>query len=108
MARNIRELKRRMTPENLAKAKSRTKEMMAEMLLAELRREAGFTQKEFADAVGIRQPTLSRFESQGDMQISTLERLIRALGGELEIIAHMPGGDVRIRQFSSDDQTSSP
>lgn len=33
------------------------------------------------------------------MQISTLRRLIRALGGELEIIAHLPAGDIRLGQF---------
>jgi hypothetical protein len=33
------------------------------------------------------------------MQISTLQRLVRALGGELEIIAPLPGGAIRITQF---------
>jgi hypothetical protein len=33
------------------------------------------------------------------MQISTLRRLIHALGGELEIVIHLPGGDIRLRQF---------
>ena len=34
--------------------------------------------------------SLSRIESQDDIQVSTLQRLVRALGGELEIIAHFP------------------
>ena len=50
-------------------------------------------------SLGIKQPTLSRIESQEDIQVSTLQRLVRALGGELEIIAHLPGRDVRIGQF---------
>jgi len=33
------------------------------------------------------------------MQISTLRRTIRALGGELELVAHLPQGDIRIRQL---------
>ena len=37
--------------------------------------------------------------ADGDIQISTLRRLIEALGGELELIAHLPMGDVRITQF---------
>lgn len=73
--------------------------MMAEMLLAEVRKAVGFTQADLAAALGIKQPTLSRLESQDDMQISTLRRLIQALGGELEIIAHLPGGDIRLSQF---------
>ncbi|MHB1035217.1 MAG: helix-turn-helix domain-containing protein [Pirellulales bacterium] len=99
MARNFRELERKMPPESLARAKARAKEMMAEMLLAELRRSAGMTQEELAASLGVKQPTLSRLESQNDMQIRTLRRLIEALGGELEIIAHMPSGDVRLNQF---------
>jgi transcriptional regulator with XRE-family HTH domain len=99
MARNFKELEAKMQPESLARAKLRAKEMMAEMLLAEMRQAAGLTQEQVASNLGIKQPTLSRIESQDDMQISTLQRLVRALGGELEIIAHLPGQDVRIRQF---------
>lgn len=82
-------------------AKARAKEMMAEMLLAEIRKNVGLTQEDLAAQLGIKQPTLSKLEAQDDMQISTLQRLIRALGGELELIAHLPGGDIRIRQFAS-------
>ena len=53
-----------------------------------------------AAKLGIKQPTLSRLESQDDMQISTLRRLIEALGGKLEIVAHLPKGDIRITQFT--------
>ena len=99
MARNFKELEAAMRPESLARAKARAKEMMAEMLLSEIRRAVGLTQEELAASLGIRQPSLSRLESQDDMQISTLRRLVAALGGELEIIAHLPGGAIRITQF---------
>ena len=101
MAKNFKELERAMLPASLARAKSRAKEMMAEMLLAEIRKNVGMTQEDLAAQLGIKQPTLSKLESQDDMQISTLQRLIQALGGELELIAHLPGGDIRIRQFAS-------
>jgi DNA-binding XRE family transcriptional regulator len=94
-------LEKQMGPERLAKAKVRAKEMMAEMLLAEIRKEAGFTQEDLAEKIGVKQPTLSKLESQDDMQISTLQRLIAALGGQLELIVHMPGGDIRISQFKT-------
>jgi transcriptional regulator with XRE-family HTH domain len=99
MARNFKELEAKMPPESLARAKARAKEMMAEMLLAEIRKNVGLTQEDLAAQLGIKQPTLSKLESQDDMQVSTLRRLIEALGGELELIAHLPGGDIRIRQF---------
>lgn len=100
MARNFKELESRMRPEALIRVKARAKEMMAEMLLSEIRREVGVTQEELAATLGIKQPSLSRLEAQDDMQISTLRRLIAALGGELEIIAHLPGGAIRITQFN--------
>jgi DNA-binding XRE family transcriptional regulator len=101
MARNFKELEQKMPPESLARAKVRAKEMMAEMLLAEIRKSVGLTQEDLAAQLGIKQPTLSKLESQDDMQISTLRRLIEALGGELELIAHLPRGDIRIGQFSA-------
>lgn len=82
------------------RADKRAKELLAELLLAELRQAVGPTQKELAERLGIAQPTLSRLEKQTDMQITTLQRLVAALGGELEIVAHFPKGDVAIRQFS--------
>jgi transcriptional regulator with XRE-family HTH domain len=99
MARNFRELESKMPAEAVARAKARAKDMMSEMLLAEIRKAAGLTQEQVASSLGIKQPTLSRLESQDDMQISTLRRLVQALGGELEIIAQLPGGDIRLSQF---------
>ena len=77
MARNFRELEAKMWPESLSGAKTRAKEMMTEMLLAEVRKAVGLTQEELATSLGIKQPTLSRLESQNDMQISTLRNLIK-------------------------------
>jgi len=99
MARNFRELEAKMSPESLARAKGRAQGMMADMLLAEIRKSVGLTQEQLSDRLGIKQPTLSRLESQDDMGIGTLRRLINALGGELEIVAHLPGGDIRLTQF---------
>jgi DNA-binding XRE family transcriptional regulator len=99
MARNFRELEAKMPPAAVARAHARAAEIMAEMALAELRKHVGLTQEEVAARLGIRQPSLSKLESQDDMQITTLSRLIEALGGKLEIIAHMPRGDIHLTQF---------
>ncbi len=95
---SIQQLRERMTPEARKCATLKAREMMAEMLIGEIRRDAGFTQEQVAELLGIRQPSLSKLESQDDMKISTLRRIVNALGGELEIIARMPTGDIRIRQ----------
>lgn len=99
MARDFRELEEEMSPESGARAEGMAREMMAELLLAEIRRLMGRTQEEVAAVLGVTQPSLSKLENQDDMQVSTLRRLVEALGGQLEIIAHLPKGDIRIRQF---------
>jgi transcriptional regulator with XRE-family HTH domain len=53
--------------------------MLTEMLLSEIRQVTGLTQAEVAASLGIKQPTLSRIESQSAIQVSTLQRLVRAL-----------------------------
>lgn len=71
----------------VAKAKSAARKKMEAMLLAEVRRQLGFTQAAVAQAMGVSQSALSQIESQDDLQLSTLRRLIHALGGELDVIA---------------------
>ena len=99
MARNFRELEAKMPVDSVARAQARAKGVLGEMVLGELRRHAGLTQEEVAARLGIRQPSLSKIESEDDMQITTLNRLVEALGGKLEIIVHMPKGDIRLNQF---------
>ena len=89
------------SPKRRAKIDAKVRQMQAEMLLAELRKHAQLTQVQVAEALGIKQSTLSQMEAQDDMQVSTLERLVRALGGKLDITVEMPGlGRVRLTQFS--------
>ena len=86
----------KLTPERKEKIAARVREMQAEMLLAELRKLEGITQTELAERLGIKQPTLSQLESQDDMQISTLRRIVQALGGEVDITIRMPNGSYRL------------
>lgn len=48
---------------------------------------------------------LSKIESQEEMQIGALSRIIQALGGELELVAHLPRGNVRLSQFRQRDRS---
>lgn len=101
MAHKFENLTNKMDSKRVKRAKAKAKDIMAEMLLAEIRKEAGFTQEDLSEVLGVKQPSLSKLESQDDMQVGTLQRLIQALGGQLELIAHMPGGDISISQFKS-------
>ncbi len=99
MARNFKELEAKMSPQRRARAEAMAHDQMADMLLAEIRRRAGLTQTDLAQILGIQQPSLSKLEAQDDMQISTLRRIIAALGGKLELIAKFPSGAVRLSPF---------
>ena len=60
--------------------------------LAELRQLRGITQAELAERAGLQQANLSRFENRDDAKISTLEKVVNALGATLMISARFPDG----------------
>jgi transcriptional regulator with XRE-family HTH domain len=78
------------------KAAIRTRELLGELLLSEIRRAAGKSQRELAEALGMKQPSLSKLEGQDDMQLSTLKKIVKALGGNLHVTASFPKGDVDV------------
>jgi DNA-binding XRE family transcriptional regulator len=55
--------------------------------LTEMRRAAGLTQADVAEAMGVSQQRVSAIESGAVAELSTLADYIRALGGELKVIA---------------------
>jgi DNA-binding XRE family transcriptional regulator len=66
---------------------ARFQEMEAEHLtLQELRQSLQKTQSDVANALSVRQVTISQLEHRSDPRISTLQDFITALGGELEIM----------------------
>ena len=67
------------------------------MTLRGLRERAGKTQGEMARKVSMTQPQLSRLEARHDHLISTLRRYVRALGGEIEVVARVKGARVVLR-----------
>jgi transcriptional regulator with XRE-family HTH domain len=100
MAKTFDELVKRTTSKKTRqRAAGRTRELLGELLLSEIRKLAGKSQRQVAEALNIKQPSLSKLEKQSDMQISTLRRIVTVLGGELEIIAKFPNGAVKIEQF---------
>lgn len=83
-----------------ARAKARAQAMLAEMPLQELRLARGLSQETLAAALHVRQAAISKLERRTDMYISSLRSHIRAMGGELDIVARFPEGEVRIANFA--------
>ena len=104
MAKKFAELQARMTPESRANVEQLYRQHLNEMPLHELRRAQELTQETLAKTLHVDQAAISRLERRTDMYISTLRNYIRGMGGELEIIATFPKGQVKIENFAKTEQ----
>ena len=57
------------------------------------------TQQDLANILNVNQAALSKMENQTDIRVSTLRRLLTAMGGTLKIVAEFPEGEIVINQF---------
>ena len=83
------------TAEPAPKSKQRTKPqaptlIAGEMTLRELRLAMGKTQEQVAELTGQPQTSVSRIEDQRDMLVSSLHRIVAALGGQVRILVDLP------------------
>jgi transcriptional regulator with XRE-family HTH domain len=93
------ELRKKMTPEQQVESEMQANLALLKLTLSELRESLGHTQSDVAKNMGVVQSALSKIEHQEDIQISTLSRYIKSLGGSLTIIARFPDQEVVIFQF---------
>jgi ribosome-binding protein aMBF1 (putative translation factor) len=100
MAKKFSELRIKMSPKAQGLAKSKAQAMLREMPLNELRQARGLSQKMLADVLQVQQPSIAKLEKRTDMYISTLRSHIEAMGGELDVVARFPDGNVKISNFS--------
>jgi DNA-binding XRE family transcriptional regulator len=107
MAKNFKELQEKMPREVRLRSEASAAKMISEMGLAELRAAMDMTQESLANALHVKQASISKMERRSDMYISTLSKIIEAMGGELQIVAKMPNGNVKIRQFTQIRQDES-
>ena len=92
-------LRGKMKPAAREKAAEKTTALLAAMPLQELRHAMNLTQEQLARTLSVKQSSVSKLEQRTDMYISTLRNFIKAMGGDLEIIARFPDGSVQINQF---------
>ena len=95
------QLRKKMTPEAWKKAADKTKVLLDAMPLQELRHARNLSQEQLAQTLSVKQAAVSKIEKRTDMYISTLRNFIKAMGGDLEIVATFPDGSVRITQFEN-------
>ena len=103
MAKKFVELRTKMSAAAQERAAARTRAMLKQMPLHELRPPPGLSQEALAATLHVRQASISKLERRTDMYISTLRSHIRAMGGDLEIIARFPDGEIKISNFEDVD-----
>lgn len=99
MAKKFAELRTEMTPEAQARSAAMAEGMLVEMQLQELRKSRHFTQVELAQVLSVEQAAVSKLERREDMFVSTLRDYIKALGGELHMVASFPDAEIRVHPF---------
>ena len=100
MAKKFSQLINKIPAPAVKRAQAKAQAMLAEMPLNELRQARSLSQKMLADVLHVQQPSIAKIEKRADMYISTLRSHIEAMGGELEVVARFPDGNVKISKFS--------
>src|SRR3981081_2748540 len=91
MSVNVREKIRKLDSTERKKVAARAVELIAEeMSLRDLRKARKLTQTRVAKALGITQDSVSRLEKRSDLLLSTLRKTIKAMGGNVRIVAQFP------------------
>jgi predicted transcriptional regulator len=99
MSKSFKELEQRMSDAARARSDAKARKIIEEMPLSGIRAARELTQEHLAKVLRVKQASISKLERRTDMYVSTLRDFVRAMGGELEIKARFPEGEVRITQF---------
>ena len=101
MAHKWRDVRGTFSPEQEAEIARRVREAAGVMTLYQLREARSLTQVNLAKVLNINQGAVSKMEKRTDMYVSTLRNFIQAMGGQLQVKAIFPEGEVEIEQFGS-------
>ena len=99
MAKHFRELRAKMSPAAQARSAARAEATLVEMRLQELRKSRDVTQVDLAKVMKIEQAAVSKLERREDMYVSTLRDYVKALGGELKLVASFPDAEIQVHPF---------
>ena len=84
---------RRRRPPNRRRVESIKRSVELDIALNELRERRGITQEQVAAQLETSRPNVSRIEREDDVRMTTLQRYVVALGGELELVVRFPDGE---------------
>lgn len=88
---SLQEKLKQLSAERQRKIEERAAQLIAkEMTLRNLRQARKLTQERMAELLQIRQENVSRLEKRTDLLLSTLRSYVKAMGGELKLVAEFP------------------
>jgi len=100
--------KHRKSPERIARIEAETAAMLVISALTELRESRKLTQAQLASTLDVSQARVSRIENQDDLNLSTLNEVVRGMGGELRISAVFPDETVELLGSGTGAAVESP
>lgn len=94
----FRTLEKRISTRRRRKINALKKQYEEEMVLEQVRQALELTQEDMAKKLKTSQANISKLEKRSDMLLSTLAQYVNAAGGELLLVARVPGiGEVRLQ-----------
>jgi transcriptional regulator with XRE-family HTH domain len=84
---------RRRRPPNRERVEAIKRTLELDIALNELRERRGITQEQVAAELATSRPNVSRIEREHDVRVTTLQRYVSAIGGELEVTVRFPDGE---------------
>lgn len=105
MGKNLNRIIKDLPEKRRVKIEARAKQLIAEELtLSDVRKARKLTQMKMAKLLNIGQDSVSRIEKRSDMLLSTLESYVRAMGGNLSLVAKFPDRpDVTLKGVGLDE-----
>ena len=93
MTKTLQEMLAERSLDSRARIQQLAEQLLLENQLSRIREELEISQKELAQTMGIKQPSLSAIENRGnDLKISTMKKYVEAMGGKLRIDVELPTG----------------
>jgi transcriptional regulator with XRE-family HTH domain len=105
MPTNVNDIIRKLSSAQRKRVEARAVQLIAEeMTLRELRHARKLTQVRMAKTLGITQDSVSRLEKRSDLLLSTLRKTVKAMGGNLSLVAEFPDrGPVVLSGIAEDE-----
>jgi transcriptional regulator with XRE-family HTH domain len=92
MAISLNNMMKDLSPERRAKVEHEAEVIIERSrTISQLRKDLGLTQAQVADALDTTQGNLAQIEAKHDVLVSTVARVVEALGGKLRLKASIPG-----------------